>query len=169
MAPQVVADFFAIMLLGGALAVLSTMKSTVRERLRPMSLPLAAGVAVGATAGSLYFSEVANYVPCELCWFQRIAMYPLAVIIGIAALRNDRTVRRHALPLAVIGIGIALYHVQLQAFPDQGSFCALASPCTASPVKALGVFTIPQMSATAFVILARVLWLIPANPSRTEL
>ncbi len=59
-------------------------------------------VAAGATAGSLYFSEVANFVPCRLCWFQRTAMYPLSVILLVAAIRRDRGVRWYVVPLAAI-------------------------------------------------------------------
>ena len=65
----------------------------LRSRLAPMALTLAWGVALLATAGSLYFSEVANYLPCTLCWYQRIAMYPLVLILGIAVLRRDTAVR----------------------------------------------------------------------------
>ena len=59
-------------------------------------------VAAGATAGSLYFSEVANFVPCRLCWFQRTAMYPLSVILLVAAIRRDRGARWYVVPLAAI-------------------------------------------------------------------
>jgi len=164
MSSQIVADFFSIVLFGAVIGVLASFTPRVREALRPSALPLAALVAVTATAGSLYFSEVAGFVPCELCWYQRIAMYPLAVVLGVAAMRSDLSARRHGLPLAVIGLLIAIYHVQLQAFPDQSSFCALDHPCTISPTAGLGFLTIPQMSALSFAAVIRLLSLVPTTP-----
>ncbi len=88
------------------------------------ALWIAALVALVAMAGSLYYSEVAHFVPCKLCWYQRIAAYPLAVLLLVAAIRGDRRVWLYVVPLAVAGAGFAIYHAQLQAFPDQGSsFC----------------------------------------------
>lgn len=150
-----VALFFALMLLGGAvgLAVAATNQGS-RAAVTEMALPLAAMVAMGATAGSLYFSEIAGLVPCKLCWFQRIAMYPLGVILPVAAMRRDVAVMRYVRLLAVPGLLIALYHSQLQAFPDQGSFCELTNPCTTSLVKTLRWITIPHMSALSFAAVA---------------
>ena len=84
----------------------------------PAALTLAAGVAVVATLGSLYYSEVADFPPCRLCWFQRIGMYPLAVILPVAAWRRDRQVRWYALPLAVGGGAVSIYHVLVERFPS---------------------------------------------------
>ena len=61
-----------------------------------------------ATLGSLYFSEIRSFVPCVLCWFQRVTMYPLVIVLGVAAFRGDVAGRVYALPLAVIGWGVAL-------------------------------------------------------------
>lgn len=74
-------------------------------------LYLAWVMALIATLGSLYFSEVRGFVPCPLCWFQRICMYPLALLLGIAAYRSDAGIRLYAVPLAVVGWAVALYHV----------------------------------------------------------
>jgi disulfide bond formation protein DsbB len=111
-------------------------------------------VATGATLGSLYFSESAGFVPCELCWFQRIAMYPLAIILGVAVMRRDRTVLPYALTLSVIGLGISAYHVQLQLFPEQSSFCEATNPCSGRWVEAFGWLTIPQMAGLSFALIA---------------
>jgi len=146
-----VATGFAIGLFAGWVGIaLAMMQGSTRRRLANSAVIFSALVAVGATAGSLYLSEVAGFVPCELCWFQRIAMYPLALVFSIAAVRRDNSIFVYALPLAVAGLAIALYHVQLQAFPDQASFCELDNPCSDSPLKVLGFLTIPQMSALAF-------------------
>lgn len=146
-----VADFLAVLLLlGGIVVVASLVSGQGRSSLSLAAPAVSAAIAVGATAASLYFSEVAGFVPCELCWYQRIAMYPLAILTVGAWLRGDESSRVYAVVLAVLGLGIALYHVQLQAFPDQQSFCDAAQPCTESPVKAFGRITIPMMSALSF-------------------
>ena len=113
------------------------------------------GVAVIATAGSLYYSEVAGFTPCELCWYQRIAMYPLVVLLGIAAWRNDRGVARTALPLAGIGGTISTLHYLIQRFPDLagGGSCEPTAPCTATLVWRLGYVSIPMMALSGFLLI----------------
>lgn len=148
------ADFFGILLLGGALAVIAALAvPQLRRSLNDAVLPLTGAVATGAMAGSLYFSEVADFVPCELCWFQRIAMYPLAVILIVASFRSDRSVLRYVLVIASIGLAISLYHIQLQLLPDQGSFCDAVAPCSAKWVEGLGFLTIPQMAGISFAVI----------------
>ena len=86
-------------------------------------------VALTATLGSLYLSEIAHFVPCKLCWYQRIAMYPLAVVLLIAALRRDRDHWHYAVPVAAIGAMLSTYHYQLERFPHQTSLsCERGSP-----------------------------------------
>jgi len=127
---------------------------STRRALAQFAPIVVALAAVGATAGSLYYSEVANYTPCTYCWYQRIAMYPMAVIVPLALLLRDRGILRYSLALAGIGLAISIYHVQLQVFPDQGSSsCGLTSPCTAKWVDALGFMTIPQMAGITFAII----------------
>ena len=89
-------------------------------------------VALGATLGSLYFSEVANFTPCRLCWFQRIAMYPLAVILLVGGLSKDPNVRWYAAPLATVGVAISGWHSLIEWRPalDNGD-CEFQGPsCT---------------------------------------
>ncbi len=89
-------------------------------------------VALGATLGSLYFSEVANFTPCRLCWFQRIAMYPLTVILLVGGLRKDPNVRWYAAPLAAVGVAISGWHSLIEWRPalDNGA-CEFQGPsCT---------------------------------------
>ena len=71
-------------------------------------------VASIATGGSLFFSEVAGFIPCELCWYQRICMYPLSIISLLAALANDRRVARYLLPLPLVGAGVSVYHLLVE-------------------------------------------------------
>ena len=148
------ANFFALVLIGGLVGlVIITTQPELRARVAAAALPLGGLVAAGATAGSLYFSEIADLPPCKLCWFQRIAMYPLAILLPLAHLRRDAIMQFYAAVLASVGLVISLYHIQLQLFPDQSSFCDVMSPCTNSPVKAFDVFTIPHMAAASFVLI----------------
>lgn len=121
-----------------------------RRELAPYALPLAFAVSLTATLGSLYYSEIADFPPCKLCWFQRIAMYPLPVILGVALLTGDRRVARYSVPLAAIGAAVAVYHVQLEWFPEQSSVCAVDVPCTVKWVEQWGFVTIPTMALCGF-------------------
>ncbi len=89
-------------------------------------------VALGSMLGSLYFSEVADFAPCRFCWFQRIAMYPLSLILLVGALRKDRSVRWYAVPLAAIGLAISSWHSLIEWRPAlDGGQCELTGPsCT---------------------------------------
>lgn len=168
MDPADAANFFGIVLIGATLAVTAaTASSVTRPAIVAAAPKLAALVAVGATVGSLYFSERAGFVPCELCWYQRIAMYPLALILTLAAFRGDRAIDRYALPLAAVGLAIAGYHIQVQLFPEQASFCEAANPCSGTWVEALGWMTIPQMAAVSFALVIALL-LIARQPAAEE-
>ncbi len=145
------ATFFGLLLLGGAAGTIAALSvPDLRARVSPSAHEIAALVAVGATLGSLYFSEFADFLPCEFCWYQRIAMYPLAVILPIAALRRDLSPMPYVRIIASIGLVISLYHVQLQWFPEQSSACDITNPCTGRWVEAFGWMTIPQMAAISF-------------------
>lgn len=127
--------------------------STLLLELRSNALGLAWVVALVATLGSLYYSEVADFTPCKLCWFQRIAMYPLALVLGIATFRRDRDVRWYVLPLASIGACFAAYHAWLQAFPPAGGsgFCTLEASCVDRLVWELGFVSLPLMALSGFL------------------
>ena len=119
------------------------------------ALWLAFLVAAGATLGSLYFSEVADYIPCTLCWYQRIAMYPLAVILGIATFRRDRAIRLYAVPVAAVGLVIAAYHWLIERFPDleAGGTCSAIVPCTAPWFTEFGFVTLSFMAFSGFALI----------------
>ncbi len=117
-------------------------------------------VAALATAGSLYFSEVAGFVPCTLCWYQRIAMYPLVVILGLAVIKRQRRSPTGVVALALIGALIAGYHVALEWVPslDTGA-CAISTPCTYVWFRVFGFISLPTLALIAFlsiVVLLRV-------------
>ena len=126
-------------------------------------------VATVTTLGSLYFSEVADFVPCKLCWYQRICMYPLVLILGVGALRRDRGVRFYVLPLAVVGALIAGYHSWIQAYPPENgtSFCTLDAPCTERYVWEFGFVSLPLMALISFVFIITMMLL--ARPAHDEL
>lgn len=135
------------------------------DDVRPVALVIAAVVAIVSTLGSLYFSEVANFPPCRLCWYQRIAMYPLAVILSIAAWRRDRAVRWYALPLAVAGGLVSVYHMLVERYPSlESGSCDPANPCSIIWVERLGYLTIPTMALSGFALIA-VLLVIPEETS----
>ena len=118
--------------------------------LRADMMRLAFSVAAVSTAGSLWFSEVGDFVPCQLCWFQRIAMYPLVVVLGVAVWRGDPDPRWRVLPFSVVGLLVSAYHYQLQLFPDQGSSCDVTAPCTQRWVEEFGFVSIPFMALCGF-------------------
>lgn len=137
--------------------------------IRQASLWLAWLVAAGATAGSLYFSEIANYVPCRLCWFQRICMYPLAGILLIAAIRKDHNVRWYALPLLVAGIGISGYHYLIEWKPSLGEgACGIGPSCTDVWFRRLGFVTLAFMALCGFVAIVAFLFVAPRNSSGNQ-
>jgi len=115
-------------------------------------------VAATATAGSLYFSEVANYPPCRLCWFQRICMYPMAVILLVGAIRRDRAVRWYALPLAGIGIVISAYHYLIEWYPSlEATSCDPVTPCTTVWFRRFGFASLPFMAGCGFLAIIALL------------
>jgi hypothetical protein len=176
-----VSTFFATgaVLLAAALVVLvllvlaSTVSGAARDALEALSDSLhgmgtriAFGMAAIAMAGSLYYSEVVGFLPCEYCWYQRIAMYPLVPILGVAVFTGDRAIRRYTLPLATIGALIAAYHYTIQHFPNLAmAECALGIPCTAAYVWKFDFVSIPFMALVSFGVVISALAL---DRSRAE-
>lgn len=112
-------------------------------------------VALVSTVGSLIYSEVIGFEPCRLCWFQRIAMYPLAAVLLVGAIRRDWQVKYYGLPLSVIGLGISIYHYLIQAFPSmEGGACDPANPCSARYVDLFGFVSIPFMAGAGFIVIS---------------
>lgn len=134
--------------------------------IRRSALGLAATVAVVATAGSLYLSEGAHFPPCRLCWYQRIAMYSLAVVLIVAALRRDAAVRWYALPLAIGGLAISLWHLAVEHLGVGEGACEVTNPCSIRWVEHFGFVTIPFMAACGFVAIA--VFVAVADPGALE-
>lgn len=129
--------------------------------MRDRFLYLAWVVSLVATGGSLYMSEILGYAPCKLCWLQRICMYPLVLLLGRAAIRGDRRIVGYALPLAVIGGCISLYHYGEQKVPGMAKLlpCSIGVPCNEDYLDWFGVITIPLMALVAFILISLILWL----------
>ena len=116
-------------------------------------LPYAAWfMALSSVVGSLFFSEVMALPPCVLCWWARIAMYPLVLIIGIGIITRDARMKVYALALSMLGLVIAIYHNLLYYgfIPDGITPCSDGAPCNAVQIELLGFITIPMMGLGAF-------------------
>lgn len=152
----------AIVSVGGAIALVVGRVAKVEAlHLDPgQALTAAWAIATTATIGSLVLSEIYHFTPCKLCWYQRIAMYPLTVVLGFAAWRRDlKTFRAPALVFVGIGSLLSTWHVLVQRIPDlSGSAsCDPTAPCTAIWVDVFNVFTIPTMALAGFVGIAALL------------
>jgi disulfide bond formation protein DsbB len=118
-------------------------------------------VAVAATAGALFIGEVMGMVPCTLCWYQRIAMFPLALVLGMACFTEDWRGAVYALPLALVGAGISLYHTLLVAgiVPKSWVPCGPGVSCADQKLDILDGLQIPWLSLAAFLAIAFLLTL----------
>lgn len=108
-----------------------------------------------ATCGSLFMSEVLGWTPCLLCWYQRILMYPLAIILAVGLLRRDRGLPWYVLPLSLSGAGVSTYHYLLQKtdwVPPPA--CSLTVPCNVDYINWFGFVTVPFLALTAFLVVS---------------
>ncbi|MGB2994034.1 MAG: disulfide oxidoreductase [Paenisporosarcina sp.] len=113
-------------------------------------------VSLTATMGSLFFSEIRGYEPCELCWIQRIFMYPLVLILGIAYVQKNARIAVTTAIFSVIGGAISLYHYGLQKvsfLSENAPACGRVS-CTGEYINIFGFITIPFLALTAFILIA---------------
>jgi disulfide bond formation protein DsbB len=140
-----------LLALGGVRGPLRSLQSGVEG----YELWLAFLVAAIATGGSLFFSEVAHFVPCELCWYQRICMYPLSITTLLMALFDDPRAARYLLPLPVVGAGISGYHLLVENHVvGQSTTCLISAPggCGTKWINELGYVTIPTLALTGFAL-----------------
>lgn len=135
------------------------------RQLAPLGLPIPALVTSVSMLGSLYFSEVVNYRPCVLCWYQRIAMYSLAIVLVIAAIRRDRAITPYAMVLASIGAIVSGYHWLLERWPsiDTGS-CSADAPCSVPYFEVFGFVSLAFMAFCAFVTTLVFLGVVSPGP-----
>ncbi len=171
--------FFALLALGANVFVVGYLVLVLVDRsgagirgrfsaaLVGYEIPFAWVAATTATLGSLYLSEIVNLIPCTYCWYQRIAMYPLVVILGVAWWRKERAVLWYTVPLAVIGFGISAWHYLIQQVPTLGgSACTIGFPCNAAYFWEFGFISIPYMAGSAFLLVLALLHIWTTN-SRT--
>lgn len=113
-------------------------------------------VSLTATLGSLFFSEVMRLPPCVLCWYQRIAMYPLVVLATVALVRRDFGVGSYAWPFVAVGLAVSIYHNLLyyHLISDSITPCTQGVSCTERQIEWLGFVTIPLLALTAFALSA---------------
>ncbi len=116
----------------------------------------------GATLGSFFLSEIMDLPPCSLCWYQRIFMFPLPIILLRGLFPFDVQVVRYALPIAAVGWGIALYHtlLQLGVIPETVAPCRQGVSCSSAQLELFGLVSIPMLSLLAFSAVVAALWIL---------
>jgi disulfide bond formation protein DsbB len=148
----------AIMILVGLLAVVGVRGplNAIRRLLWGWELWAAFVVAAIATGGSLFFSQIANFPPCELCWFQRICMYPLSILTLEMAWRNDNRAARYLFPLPIVGACVSIYHLLIEnSVIKEPNQCLQSAPggCAVKWINEFGYMTIPTLALTGFLLL----------------
>jgi Disulfide bond formation protein DsbB len=168
--------FFSLLALVAATGALAL----VVLRLTPVGRPVLSHIAdaapwlawlVTATAmfGSLYFSESQKFEPCKLCWYQRIAMYSLVVVLLVGSLRRDRNLAWYAVPLAGIGIVISIYHYIIEWNPQlEAGSCSLSAPCTAVYFREFGFISLSFMAMCGFAAVLALMLLPPKDLSHGQ-
>lgn len=138
----------------------------VLEVLAPIRMPAAFAVAATTMAGSLYFSEVAHFTPCKLCWFQRIGLYPVAIILAFALVTRDRSITRSAILLAALTAPISVYHYLIEWYPElEAGSCDPTAPCTAVWFREFGFISLSFMAASSALAIISLLTLPSPAPA----
>lgn len=167
MSPFAALTFFSVLTVAGQSLAAVLLVALVANAWKPLQrwvgshgLVLMLVVALAATLGSLYFSEIAGWTPCKLCWYQRIFMYPQVVLLAMALWRKDARIAPYVFALSLIGMAIAALHYDEQLNfalnpldPELGKPCdATGTSCARTPSFEFGYITIPMMALTAFVL-----------------
>ncbi len=131
----------------------------MQKTLSATSILLCFIVAATATLGSLFFSEVMEFIPCTMCWYQRIFMYPLVVIFLINLLYPDDKLFKYSFPIVLVGMFFAIYHnlLMFKIIPDSVVPCVQGVPCSTEYINWFGFINIPLLSLTAYTIIFLVL------------
>lgn len=124
--------------------------------------------AAGATLGALFLSEVVGIAPCVLCWYQRVFMFPLSIVLAVGLFPLDTRVARYALPLAGAGWLVAAYHVLLVEgiIPESAAPCTRGVPCSQPDAVWFGFITLPLLSLMAFTAIGALLLLTNRKPTQ---
>jgi len=118
--------------------------------------------------GSLFFSEIMNFAPCVLCWYQRICLFPMVLLFSIGLFSFDGSVVKYTLPLALVGWAIAFYHNLLYSgiIPESIQPCSQGVSCTEDYINLFGIFTIPMLSLVAFSTIVILLFILKRRLSQ---
>jgi len=121
-----------------------------------------------STLGSLFFSEIMKFPPCVLCWYQRICLFPLVLMLSMGLFSFDKSVVKFALPLALAGWFIAFYHNLLYAgiIPESIQPCSQGVSCTEDYINLFGIFTIPMLSLISFSTIVALLFILKRRLSK---
>ena len=121
-----------------------------------------------STLGSLFFSEIMKFSPCVLCWYQRICLFPLVLMLSMGLFSFDKSVVKYALPLALAGWFIAFYHNLLYAgiIPESIQPCSQGVSCTEDYINLFGIFTIPMLSLISFSTIVALLFILKRRLSK---
>ncbi|MDA1663034.1 MULTISPECIES: disulfide oxidoreductase [Bacillus cereus group] len=130
------------------------------EWIRKYHIAFAWAIATSAMLISLFFSEWMKLPPCDLCWYQRIAMYPLVFILGIGMYRRDPHVSTYAFPFACMGLILSVYQITIQAFPiREMKTCSVGVSCTEDYLNLFGFISIPMLSFIGFLAIIILLYI----------
>ncbi|MCR4274699.1 MAG: disulfide bond formation protein B [Candidatus Campbellbacteria bacterium] len=135
--------------------------SSVVSFVRSRGMTISFLILFASFIGSLYYSEIAGFPACSLCWYQRILLYPQLILFGAALWKGRQDVFLYTNTLSAVGLCIALYNIAIQTFQTVSTFCdpgGLAVSCLQKYVIGYGYITIPVMSATAFALLLLIGW-----------
>src|SRR5437870_2466221 len=151
-----------------ALAAVRGPLETIRNWLWGYELWGAFVVAAVATGGSLFYSQVEHFIPCEFCWFQRVLMYPLSILTLLIAVRGDNRAARYLVPLPVVGAGTSIYHMLIErGVIEEPKACSLSAPggCGTNWIAnhGFGYLTIPTLALTPFLLLIDIFVLASAG------
>lgn len=121
------------------------------------AISLAFLVSLVATLGSLYYSNIAGITPCELCWWQRIFIYPQVILLGLAWFKKEKQIINYSLALISVGTLISLYHNYIYYNIQASSFCSVANPCTQQYILGLNYISLPLAALTALILMTLLL------------
>lgn len=161
-----VAGLLAVVVAAARVSAPTSVWPAVRDGIGPAALPLAAAVAAVATLGSLYYSEIVGFEPCPLCWYQRIAMYPLTVLLIVGWVRRDAAVRWYVWPIAAVGAAISVWHYTLEWLPaDDTALCGPGGGCGVADFRIFGFVSLPFMALMGFAAIAALGLVAAARPA----
>jgi len=156
---NIITEFLSILTLIGdvflifIIYTILTRKKLENNFLMKNALLLAFVIALIATLGSLFYSEIAGYIPCKLCWYQRIFMYPLPILLGISLFKKDNKISHYVIPLSIIGGIISIYHYIAQILNNSAICSAESASCASKIFFSYEYITIPIMALTAFALI----------------